>query len=665
MVGRSLGPYQVLELIGAGGMATVYKAFDPRMSRHVALKVLPPQFATNDALRARLLQETRIAANLEHFHILRVYDCGEYESVPYIVMRLLEPGSLSERLKPGVPMPTADIIRLVRQIAAALNYAHARGVVHRDLKPANVLLDENDNAYLTDFGLAQLAEDSMNLTGSAYIGTPTYSSPEQCLGKEITAASDIYSLGIMLFHMLTGKLPFTGSTALSVLNKHVREPMPDPRRINPRLPAPVAEVVRRATVKSPKSRFRTAGQLANALIQALNTAPPAPAVTRPLSPKRLANDDQTVVDENNPPLSTPVSDDAEAGKAVGPTIIPSVMLLTGHKGDVTATGWSLGGARLASASNDSTIRVWDASSGRELMVLTGHSKWVNAVVWSPRGTHLASASMDRTIKIWQAVTGESLVVLEGHTGSVWSVDWHRSGQHLASAGLDGTIRIWRLMPGTRENAPGGRQLAVLNGHMGTVRAVKWSPNGRFLASGGNDGTVRIWQITMKTGLLRGGTSYRMMALSGHGGWVRAVSWSPDGQLVASGSDDDTVRVWRINYDEAGNFTSGEAVAEIRGHSGGVNAVAWSPQSASSERGTGLLRYTTSLDSDSFGPLILASGSGDRTARIWDVKSGEALAVMQGHKGWVWSVAWSPKAELLSTGSADGTVRVWKPTPLSD
>jgi serine/threonine-protein kinase len=303
--GRRLGPYRIITKLGAGGMATVYKAFDPRMGRYVAIKLLPPQFATQEKLRARFEQEARVAANLEHHNILPVYDFGEQDGLPYLVMRLLSNGSLADRIRyQGIVSPD-ETVRLTRQIAAGLDYAHASGVIHRDLKPANVMLDNQSNAYLADFGLAQLAEDSLSLTGGRYIGTPIYSSPEQCMGNDLTPASDIYSLGIMLFQMLTGNVPFTGPSTPNVLHKHISDPLPDPRQYNAKLSRHITTVLRKATAKDPRSRFANGDELVNALDEAIQRAAREEASSIPyVQPGEHANT-QTQVDLRHLAVPTP------------------------------------------------------------------------------------------------------------------------------------------------------------------------------------------------------------------------------------------------------------------------------------------------------------------------------------------------------------------------
>src|SRR5258708_29058418 len=206
--GQTIAPYRIIQQIGKGGMATVYKAYQPAMDRYVALKILPRQLAESPEFIGRFRQEARTIARLEHAHILPVHDYGDSGSYTYLVMRFVEDGPLKDRLQAG-PLPPDEIDRYFLQLVDALDYAHARGVVHRDLKPSNVLLDERGNFVLTDFGIANLLETDSRFTGTgALIGTPAYMSPEHAQGLPVARRTDIYTLGIMLYEMLTERLPF-------------------------------------------------------------------------------------------------------------------------------------------------------------------------------------------------------------------------------------------------------------------------------------------------------------------------------------------------------------------------------------------------------------------------------------------------------------------------
>ncbi|NDJ54141.1 MAG: serine/threonine protein kinase [Chloroflexi bacterium] len=270
--GQQLGTYAISEKVGAGGMATVYRAFHEATQRDVAIKVLPESLADDEGFVARFQREAQTLASLQHPHILPVFDYGQQGKLAYLVMPYLPFGTLKARMVRGLRFK--DALRLFTQVASAVDYAHRKELLHRDIKPANVLLDESDNALLADFGLVKLAEDSgEHLTTSGVIlGTPAYMSPEQAQSGEIDQRSDIYALGVMLYEMLVGKRPFEGDSALSLMYRHVNEPPPSPRLTRPDLPAALVAVMLQALAKRPEQRYQTAGDLIAALDTALESS---------------------------------------------------------------------------------------------------------------------------------------------------------------------------------------------------------------------------------------------------------------------------------------------------------------------------------------------------------------------------------------------------------
>lgn len=260
LIGKLLGQFEILDEIGRGGMATVYRARQKSVNRMVAIKVLPRSLLHDPSFYERFAREVDLISHLEHPHILPIYDYGESDGVPYIAMRFLAGGSMAQMLRRGVPS-LASIERPFHQIAQALDYAHQQGVIHRDLKPGNILLDENGNAYLSDFGIARVLNSS--LTGSAIIGTPAYMSPEQANGFPLDARSDVYALGIVLFELVTGREPFEAETPVALLLKHINEPMPSARAFRSGTPRGVEQAIYRATTKNPDDRIPSAGELAD------------------------------------------------------------------------------------------------------------------------------------------------------------------------------------------------------------------------------------------------------------------------------------------------------------------------------------------------------------------------------------------------------------------
>ncbi|MCC6300138.1 MAG: serine/threonine protein kinase [Anaerolineales bacterium] len=319
--GQMLGAYRIISQIGQGGMATVYKAYQPSMDRNVAIKVLPRQLAESPEFAARFQQEARIIARLEHPHILPVFDFGESDGVTYFVMRYLEAGTLKTKMAAG-PLSLNEIDRLFTQLAEALNYAHGHGIVHRDLKPANALIDDSGNLFLTDFGIAKLLESaSPRLTQTdAIMGTPAYISPEQAKAESINQRSDIYSLGIILYEMVTGSVPFVADTPLAVILKHISDPLPPPSVVKKDIPEAIERVILKALAKDPSDRYATASEFLSAWKRALEekeTVRQIPAPTSTPASRAGTPLDQTQGKPASVSSRAPASSSGRAGWVVG------------------------------------------------------------------------------------------------------------------------------------------------------------------------------------------------------------------------------------------------------------------------------------------------------------------------------------------------------------
>ncbi|MFZ0548062.1 MAG: serine/threonine-protein kinase [Candidatus Promineifilaceae bacterium] len=266
MLPEKIGRYEIEKELGRGGMAVVYLAMDPFMSREVAIKVLPRQFTFDPQFRARFQREAQVIAKLDHPAIVPVYDFGEHEEQPFIVMRYMKGGSLADRLKENGPIPVPQAAEILKRIGSALDEAHQKGIVHRDLKPGNILFDDRGDAFVADFGIVKMSEATIQYTGNAIIGTPGYMSPEQARGEEeVDGRSDIYSLGAIAYEMLTGKLPYQSDTPMGLVMKHILEPVPNLLVDRPDLPSNTATVISKAMAKEPNQRFQSCVDIASAL----------------------------------------------------------------------------------------------------------------------------------------------------------------------------------------------------------------------------------------------------------------------------------------------------------------------------------------------------------------------------------------------------------------
>lgn len=268
--GTSVGPYQIIEQLGQGGMATVFKAYHPSLDRDVAIKVLHPAFKNDPQFFARFQREARIVARLEHPNIVPVYDFNEFEGEPYLVMRYVQGHTLKIELA-SAPFSPRDVRRLMRPVCDALAYAHKQGILHRDIKPSNIIISDNGHVFLTDFGLARMVElGESTLSQDMMVGTPQYISPEQAQGQgELDGRTDIYALGVVLFEMFTGNVPYSADTPFAIIHDHIYKPLPLPSAINPDIDERTEKVLLRALAKNPDDRFATMEDFWQALDDAL------------------------------------------------------------------------------------------------------------------------------------------------------------------------------------------------------------------------------------------------------------------------------------------------------------------------------------------------------------------------------------------------------------
>jgi serine/threonine protein kinase len=272
-IGENVGPYRIIEQLGQGGMATVYKAYHASLDRYVALKVLHPAFHQDETFTARFQREARVVARLEHPNIVPVYDYSEHEMRPYLVMKYIEGDTLKARLNQG-PLTSKEIEQVVNSVGSALAFAHKQGILHRDIKPSNVMIALDGVMYLADFGLARIAEaGESTMSSDSIMGTPQYISPEQAMGKkDLDAGTDIYSFGVMLYEMVVGQVPFSADTPFSIIHDHIYTPLPLPTKINPKVPESVQLVLLKALAKDRIDRYESVEDLMSAFKDAWTQA---------------------------------------------------------------------------------------------------------------------------------------------------------------------------------------------------------------------------------------------------------------------------------------------------------------------------------------------------------------------------------------------------------
>jgi len=273
-IGENVGPYQIVEKLGQGGMATVYKAYHPALDRYVALKVLHPAFQEDPNFLARFQREARIVAKLDHPNIVPIYDFAEQQGHPYLVMRFIEGQTLKARLQEE-PISHTEARQVLGAVGQALDYAHRQGILHRDIKPSNIILTPEGQIYLTDFGLARMAEaGESTLSRDLMVGTPQYISPEQAKGEtQLSACTDVYSLGVVLYEILVGRVPYQADTPYAVVHDHIFTPLPLPRSLKPDLPEALERTLLKALAKEPSDRFQSVEEMVAAFQVALEGSP--------------------------------------------------------------------------------------------------------------------------------------------------------------------------------------------------------------------------------------------------------------------------------------------------------------------------------------------------------------------------------------------------------
>jgi serine/threonine protein kinase len=272
-IGQNVGPYRILEQLGQGGMATVYKAYHAALDRFVAIKVLHTAFREDANFLARFTREARVVAKLEHSNIVPIFDYAECDGQPYLVMKYIEGETLKARLQKS-PLGAQEAIAIVEAVGSALGYAHSKGILHRDIKPSNILLTPDGQIYLADFGLARIGQSTeATLSSDMLMGTPHYISPEQAQGlKDLDAGTDIYSFGVVMYELAVGRVPFNADTPFSIIHDHIFTPLPLPRSINPKVPEAVERVLLKALAKERKDRFASVHDMVAAFVNATRTA---------------------------------------------------------------------------------------------------------------------------------------------------------------------------------------------------------------------------------------------------------------------------------------------------------------------------------------------------------------------------------------------------------
>ncbi|AWM41124.1 Serine/threonine-protein kinase PknB [Gemmata obscuriglobus] len=633
-----LAQFEIVRVVGRGGMGVVLQAYDPSLDRNVAIKVIDPQLANNEVARQRFCREARAAAAVTHDNLVAVHQVNEDEpsGLPYLVMQLIQGESLEQRIKRGGKLSAGEVARLGMQAAAGLAAAHAGGLIHRDIKPGNILLEAPvDRVKLTDFGLARAAED-VKLTRTGFVaGSPLYMAPEQARGEPVDTRADLFSLGTVLYEAATGVAPFDAKTPLAVLRRVSDETQMPLVRINPDIPKWLSDAVDRLLQKEPAERFQSAAEVAEVFAEGL-------AEMHMLSPLDVpaevcAGSRSSTRLRRQPICWKAVAHRSKAwagGSALGAIAVGALWFSLGGNGKPVNAEPVLPPDLVAPAPVAAdltqlvTLRGIDVASGaarrtttnpEPKIVLRGESGAVWAITFLDNN-QLVMGMESGTVKIWDWQRGtvrNELNHPDGNSGNIWAADACLKCKYLMVASDDSAVTFWNLQNVQRPEFSFPESTST--------KTAAFSPNGKYLATGSRNSQVKIWDWANNIAVVK----------LQHRGTVHSVAYNPDGTQLASAGSDGKVKVWNLKNV---NWINGEGAVEsvdLAQHKGGVYSVVFSPDGSR-----------------------IASAGWDGYVRIWDAVNGTQLQPIKAHDLDAWSVSFGNNGKWVASAGSDGFVKVW-------
>lgn len=654
-----IGGYRLISRLGAGGMGRVYLARTPS-GRRLVVKIVRPELVLEEGFRARFAREAEAARRVGGFHTAQVVDADPGADPPWIATAHIDGLTLHAAVRDHGPIFPPALHVLASGLAEGLDAIHRCDLVHRDLKPANIILAD-DGPRIIDFGIARPLDSESMTTHGAVFGTLPYMSPEQTDGSRVGAASDVFSLGTVLSYAATGTNPFTADSMAATVHRLIG-PTPDPGDIDPT----VRNLIADCWGRDPGQRPTPAQILARFGEHDLHDSwPPSPVtgtgagtrrIPSPPSPVAEAPRETRTVFGSGPPLggieAAPTAVVNEAPDTVREaTETPASTLRAGEDPKDARRGtrpWVPWVALMAvGALVIGTLIVVNGSSGADI-TLSGHQDNVETVAFSPDGALLATGADDR-LRLWNARTGDHVRTLDDPW--VQSAAFGPDGDLLAS-GCQRDVCLW--------DVESGELSAALTGHEGAVHGLAFNGDGTMLATASQDTTVRLWDIA---------AGEHLTTLSGHRSNVRAVAFSPDGETLVTGGHI-TVRLWDVE--------TGKGIAELTEHGNStVHTVAFSPDGttfASGDASGNVLiwdaetnerramrdEHGSTVNAMAYSPdgSVLATAGNDSAVRLWDPATGAPLGAFEGHRSPVHAVAFSSDGTTLASGDQDGTAHLW-------